>query len=191
MSSIKAELIYFFLRSFNYLVDSFNYYKEQFNGIIELYNNKNKDNWVMMLDINPSVLPLSAIKNIQLDNKWVYEPSSNKLVYANSTNKIKFTWLSAEVIRFIKIDLQNPETNVLSLDTFLESFELYTDAEHPPSLQHIVYCINIKHKLWFGSEDTVKLSIIDNMGDIIELYSTEFGKQLSINSKNELCMSTS
>ncbi len=187
MSSLKGELIYFFLRTFNYIIDSFNYYKEQFNGMIELYNNKNKDNWVLMMNINPAVLPLSSIKNVQLDNKWVYEPSSNKLVYSNSTNKVKVSWLSAELARFIKIDLQNPETNVLSLDNFLESFQLYTDAEHAPTLQHIVYCINIKHKLWFGTEDTVKLSIIDNMGDTVEFYSTEFDKQLSINRRNELC----
>lgn len=189
MSSTKNDFIYFLIIIFNYLSDIFTYYTQKIHELINLYNEENRGKWIFLYDYNPVILPLDIAKNINIDNKWIYDSNNNKLINSNSTNKIKIKWLSVELIRNINKNIEHNFTEVLNLDRFFETFELYTKQSDCPSLDFIIYCICIKFKIWFVPDDSVKLVIIDDMGNDIHIDIKNNIYDLSINSKGELALS--
>jgi hypothetical protein len=190
--SFKNDILYFLLVSFNYFSDLISYYNQKIKELFELYNDTNRNKWVFFNENNQIVLPLNSIKNITNETKWIYNADTNKLINSESNNKIKINWLSVELINYIDINLQNPITEIINLDKFFESFELYTDNNNPPSVFHLIYCIYIKNKKWYSSNDNIKLIIIDDMANDICLdinNDTIMKYKLNINSNNELSLS--
>ena len=187
-TSYKGDLLFFLLTFFNFITDVFSYYKNKMSELIELYNNLDRGKWVFNFDTNPSVLPLEAINHNEntISDKWLYDSVENKLTYAGSSNIVKHQWLSAEIIEHIDINLKTPNTHIINLDKFLESFKLYTDHNNPPTLQHIILCISIKYKKWFSTKSDVKLIIIDDMGNDIHLDIFTDITCLTINKNNKL-----
>lgn len=192
MTSTKNDLLYFFLVVFNYITDLFTYYNIKLKEFVEIYNQENRGKWIFLPNNNPELLPLDTVSNINTNNNWIYDSNQNKLSYSNSTNKIKINWLSVELIKNTTVISEQPIKEVINLDKFFENFELYSDPSNCPPLMYIVYCICIKHKVWFLPEDNIRLVIIDDMGNDINLdiHNQDLIKNcLSINNDNEIVLS--
>jgi len=187
-TSYKNDLLFFVLTFFNFITDVFTYYKYKLNEIIEIYNNLNRGKWIFNFDINPSILPFEAVNNNEynISDKWIYDSLENKLCYAGSSNIIKHSWLSAEIVEHINIDLKTPNTSILNIDKFLETFKLYTDDNNPPTLMHILLCISIKYKKWFSNNSEVKLTVIDDIGNYLHLDIFTNTTCLTIDKNNKL-----
>lgn len=191
MTSIKNDVLYFFLVLFNYITDLFIYYNEKIKELVEIYNEDTRGKWVFLTN-NPDILPLSAITNLDINNKWIYDSKINKLSYSNSTNKIKIKWLSVELINNITTNSEKTTTEVINLDKYFETLEIYSDISVCPSLTQLLYCICIKHKIWFLSNNTISLVIIDDMGNDIYLdiqNQNIIQSCLKINNNGELVVS--
>jgi hypothetical protein len=184
MSSLKNDIIYFCLVAFNYISDTYIYYTNKINEIYELYNNQNRGKFIY-IENDQSIIPLDYITNIDINNNWIYNSNENKLSYSNSTNKIKIKWLSVELIH-------KEASEVINLDKFFETFEIYTEQNNTPPILLLLYCIYIYNKKWFSANDTISLNIIDDMGSDyhIDITSIIFLENvLNISSNNELELS--
>lgn len=192
MTTYKNDILYFFLVTFNYITELFTYYNTKFKELVEIYNEENRGKWIFLNNYNPEVIPLDSIKNITISDKWIYDSKTNKLIHSNSENHIKIKWLSVELIRHIDINIENPITEVINLDRFFESFELYCSNQTNISLSYLMYCICIKHKIWFLPNDNIRLVIIDEMGNDTHLDIQNkdiIDNCLTINNSNELVLS--
>ncbi len=108
MHSLKSDMIYFLLVSFNYITDTLTYYKTKYNELYQLYNDKNRGKWIFFPDMYSQLLPLELIHNNNseiINNKWIYNSNNNTLINSNSTNKVNINWLSAEIHKYGDIDI--------------------------------------------------------------------------------------
>ncbi len=181
MSSIKNDIIYFCLVAFNYISDTYTYYANKINEIYELYNNQNRGKFIY-IDNDQSIIPLDYITNIDINNNWIYNSVENKLSYSTSNNKIKIKWLSVELIH-------KETSEVINLDNFFETFEIYTEQNNTPPILLLLYCIYIYNKKWFFASDNIYLNIIDDMGNDYQVDITSnifLDDILNISPQNEL-----
>lgn len=106
-------------------------------------------------------LPLSVISN-QPAYHWKYDMQQNQLIHHTSTmlTPYQLSLLSAKLVVTAK-----EQTTEYDMDSFLETFCVYTHTDHPPTLQMIVMTWSIYHKVWFPATHTIHMEYIDHLGN--------------------------
>ena len=116
---------------------------------------------------------MNNVNNVLNDNKWVYNATTNTLIYQENNIKCGFSWLSAKLV------INDNEIKDYDIDDFLNTLQIYTVNNHPPTLTMVfmMWCIHTKQ--WFSSSAAVEFHIINDIGDEQVLY-TQFNTPLAV-----------
>ena len=131
----------------------------KYEHIKQWFYNYDYSTWIF-LPGHTLPLPLSVISN-QPTYQWKYNTENNKLICNTKKPVIpcKLSLLSAKLLV-----TQHDRVQEFDLDPFLETFQIYTDGEHLPTLKMIIMAWCAQHKLWFPATYAMNIEYIDHMG---------------------------
>ena len=160
----KTHIILFFLNIFNTLSL---YYDKSSRYILEIYKHLrnlfyNKQYIWHFLHLNKTPInSLFITNNEELHVDWIYNSKINKLEQVSLHNvQLNIPWLSASITD----NVNNKEYNI---DNFIESFILFSNKSI--YIEHILYCWSIYTGIWFNDIKKIKINIIDDFANEINL----------------------
>jgi hypothetical protein len=138
------------------------YLFHRYEHVKQWFYNYNHISWVF-LPGHSLPLPLSVISN-QPTYEWKYDTQKNQFMYQTQKPLIscKLSILSAKLL--VK---QHERVQEYDLDSFLETFQVYTDGEHVPTLKMIIMAWCAHHKLWFPATYAMNIEYIDHLGNML------------------------
>ena len=128
--------------------------------------NYNHSQWIFMPG-HSIPLPLSLISN-QITYYWKYDSYINQLIYHSIKTHEKYV-LSVLSAKLLITDTVHGETKEYDMDPFLETFSVYTNDQHPPTLQMIFLSWCASHKVWFPADCSIHIEYIDHMGNFVNV----------------------
>ncbi len=161
----RSDFLLFMFKLFNNIYDTYvtvsDYTLKLYDSVYNTVTGLNSK-WVFLSSYNIPI-PLMHTSNNLSDIIWNYDELNNTLQYnCNTTNNIKIPWLSSKIVAVHNISRIKQE---YSIDSFIETLKINTIPINAPSLYLIITLWSIKNKTWFTREYSVKLYIIDEMGD--------------------------